>query len=987
MSKKISKVLLILCLLIGLTSFATAQIRYGEITGTVVDEDGIPLPGVTVTLESEIIATRTAVTSERGIFRFLSLDPGVYKLTCELPGFNTEVREPIKVVVGVRSDFRITLTAATIKEEIIVTAESPVVDTKKTGIAHNVTDEWLDNIPSARDPWVILDQTAGVMVDRVNVGGSQSGQQSQFTARGDSGDNVMWNVDGLTITDQSALGATPMYWDFDAFEEIQITTGGADPSIQTGGIGLNFVTKRGGNKFKGQAYFYRTDKIPQLEFQATNVKGSDLESYWRDVQGYVGDIEDIYPGDRINRIKDYGFEAGGPIIKDRLWVWGAWGVQDIKMFTAAGTPDDTLLDNINFKLNAQITDNNRAEFLYIYADKLKWGRGAAVNRPMPTTWDQQGPSNVYKIEDEHIFSDNFFATLRAGMVDMWFELEPKGGRAVPVTLDYDTGMWGGSFLYYKTWRPEYHTNLSANYFAENVLGGDHEFKFGFEYRYTTVRTQFGWAGNMVKTYWSAMNNYGLWGAWYGLPNTTTGSCGVWIVRPEDFKQTYTRISGWVGDTFTAGRLTLNLGVRYDWRISGHADPGSDEFGPWNDAPASVLDPVLLPAVRQEGKKDVVKWADFSPRVGFTYDITGDGKTLIRGSFARYADQLSSWQAYLENNSAYGEIDYAWHDTNGDDEVQAGELIDVWWVSSTVDLANPGVNPSKIDPDISAPITWEGLIGFEREVLPDFSLGANFIYRYYENFTWFPINDLTSDDYVLVPAGVNNAGLEDRYDGNYYEADYYQLTTMRPAGNFWTNRPDYNQKFWGVEITATKRLSNKWLMNASFNYNDHRQYLPTKASYQDPTNVEMLDGEIMAYEMRGSGKTDIWTNCRWQAKLNGMYQLPWGFNVSGYLQVREGYVVPVRLRTSPRSGGIGRAYPLIKPFGSERLPTFWMFDLRVEKVLRIGDYGSVSIMADVFNVFNNNTVLGREPNINMSRGYQPLEIINPRVFRLGIRFRF
>ena len=178
-----------------------------------------------------------------------------------------------------------------------------------------------------------------------------------------------------------------------------------------------------------------------------------------------------------------------------------------------------------------------------------------------------------------------------------------------------------------------------------------------------------------------------------------------------------------------------------------------------------------------------------------------------------------------------------------------------------------------------------------------------------------------------------------------------------------------------------------MLKASFHYNDHRQYYDSPASYQDPTNIDQFNGEIMAYETGGSGKTDIWFNSRWQAKLNGLVQLPYGFNVSGFVTVRDGYIVPVRLETGYRSDATGRAYPMVKPFGDQRLPTFWMMDFRVEKVVPIGDYGTVSIMADIFNLFNNNTVLGREPNINIDTGYQPLEVINPRVFRLGVRFRF
>jgi len=979
---RMKKLLTLLTAILLLTAgMSFAQVKYGRIDGKVTDNEGTPLPGVAVTLESDMFPLRTAVTSDTGEFAFRSLDLGFYRLVFELPGFNKEIREQIKVAVGKTLGFNIAMTPATIEEEVTVTAQSPIVDTKKTGTAVNVTSEWLANIPSARDPWVILEQTAGVMVDRVNIGGSQSGQQSQFTARGDSGNNVMWNLDGLTITDQSALGATPMYWDFDAFEEMQITTGGADPSIQTAGIGLNFVTKRGGNKFRGQAYFYRTDQIPWIDFQTSNVLGSGLAEYWQDKEGFTEEeVLEAYPGDRINRMKDYGFEAGGPIIKDRLWFWGAWGVQDIKMFTAAGTADDTLLDNINFKLNAQLTGTTRAEVLYFYANKNKWGRGAAVTRPAETTWDQDGPSNTYKVEFEHIFSDNFFMSLKAGTVDMWFSLTPKGGVDTPTTLSYDTGNWGGSYYWYMTTRPQYHVNLSGNLFVEDVLGGNHEFKFGAEWRDSNVTSMSSFGGNQVRTTWSAMNNY--W-HYYGLGPTTTDSTAVWFVQGTNIDVHYKRYSAWMGDTFTTGRLTINLGLRYDYRY--------DSFNA-SILPALDLAPLLLPETRQEEVDKVIKWSNLSPRVGFTYDLAGDGKTILRASAGIYYDQLGQFDAALQSVAYWREVDFYWHDANGDNDVQTSELVgypDPGWMtyfSDSYDPDDPTVSPKSIDPDLSAPKTLEAIVGLERELFPDFSLGANFIYRYMNNYTWTPYPGVTSADWTVARTW-DNAGYEDRYDGNAYTATFYELPFQRPAGNIYTNRPDYHQRFWGVEVTAIKRLSNRWMMNASFNYNDHRRYYDSPSSYQDPTNVEQYNGEIMAYEMRGSGKTSIWTNARWQAKMTGMYQLPYGFNVSAFFTIREGFPVPVRLRTGYRGDGTGRAYPLVGQFGEHRLPTFWLADFRIEKVIPIADYGTISIMADIFNLFNNNTVLGREPNINRPNGYQPLEIVNPRAFRLGVRFRF
>ena len=118
-----------------------------------------------------------------------------------------------------------------------------IVDTRNTGTKQTFTLDQLQNIPSARDPWVILQQTAGIAMDRENIGGNMSGQQSNFVSRGASPFNTKWSLDGIDTTDMAATGASPTYYDFDAFQEMTVNTGGVDVTQQTGGVGVNLVTK------------------------------------------------------------------------------------------------------------------------------------------------------------------------------------------------------------------------------------------------------------------------------------------------------------------------------------------------------------------------------------------------------------------------------------------------------------------------------------------------------------------------------------------------------------------------------------------------------------------------------------------------------------------------------------------------------------------------------------------------------------------------
>src|SRR6185295_9686919 len=138
---------------------------------------------------------------------------------------------------------------------VTVTADSPVVDTKKTGTITTLTAEELQGTPQSKDPWSVLKTVPGVIVDRVNVGGNESGQQSGFVGKGSLATDSMWHLDGVVITDTTSGGASSSYFDFDAFDEIAVNTGGNDLKVQTGGLGINFVTRRGTNQFRGSGKF------------------------------------------------------------------------------------------------------------------------------------------------------------------------------------------------------------------------------------------------------------------------------------------------------------------------------------------------------------------------------------------------------------------------------------------------------------------------------------------------------------------------------------------------------------------------------------------------------------------------------------------------------------------------------------------------------------------------------------------------------------
>ena len=244
---------IVICAALALFSgTAMAQVTNGEVIGKVTDQSNAAMPGVTVTLESPAIQQpMVTVTQASGAYRFVQVPIGTYTVTFSIPGFKTVKRAGVIVETGFSAEINTRLEVATREEVVNVTASTPIVDTKNTTTGAVFNRETLDIIPTARDPWVVLNMVPGVMLSGVNVGGSSSGQQLTVTARGVGDNQNMWNIEGASITDMSALGASTVYYDFDSFAEIQVTTGGSDASVQSGGLNINLISKSGSNVFKG----------------------------------------------------------------------------------------------------------------------------------------------------------------------------------------------------------------------------------------------------------------------------------------------------------------------------------------------------------------------------------------------------------------------------------------------------------------------------------------------------------------------------------------------------------------------------------------------------------------------------------------------------------------------------------------------------------------------------------------------------------------
>jgi len=935
-----------LCLaLLGLAAApAAAQVFTGRIEVTATDTSGAVLPGVNVEVSGP--QHRTAVTDARGSAVFLNLAPGTYTVQATLTGFSDYRNPNVPVATGVTVPLKVTLAVSGLTQQVEVTAESPVIDPKKVATSTNVNLDELRQVPYARDPWVVLQTVPGIVVDRVNVGGAESGQQSNYQAKGAASGENTWNMDGVPITDMAALGSSPTYYDFDMFQEMQVTTGGADLTTATPGVALNFVLKGGSNTPHGSTRVYYENESMQSNNMPDELKAT--------LGGQSG------KGNRIDEYTDYGVELGGPIFRDRLWAWGAYGKTDVTLLTLANTPDQTILDNRSLKLSAQASQAIRASYTYFRGDKLKYGRGASPTRPPETTWNQKGPSPVHKGEANFVLGNNLFLTGRTSYVGGGFQLAPQGGLSANWYID-DSGTNRGSNYQYQTRRPQWASAAEGSFFR-----GKHEIKFGFGWRRADTDSTTIVPGNGIITYQIGYPSlYAEVTAW----NDTVSATSRYMYA-------------YAGDTVAWDRLTLNVGVRWD-RQSSSVNAFTQRGNP-------VL-PSLLPDLTGAEAKDVVVWSSAVPRVGVSYALDESRRTLVRASYGIFASQLSATAGNFLSAVQYRGVYFYATDTNGNGYADPGELD---LAGGPVDWygLNPA-NPSALTPihsvgDYSTPLTHEVTFGLDREIMPNFGLSGTVTWRRFTNFTWRN-NGLVGTDYQQIATFEGSANPIGAFSTPIYGPT--RLPANR-AATIYRGRPDYSQRYLGFELAATKRLSNRWMARFGFSTNDHREYFDSPAGLTDPTpsptNPNRDGGQVIRLST-GSGKSGIYQVLpKYQFILTGLYQARWGINLGINMVARQGFSTPYFRSRVPTADPIAplKSVLLVDDVGKERLPTVLSLDARVSKEFAF-NRARFNVDVDVFNVPNRNTVLGREYDLRLSTANQVREIMNPRVLRLGLRFNF
>jgi len=873
--------LLTFVVVLALASGAFAQTQTGTIIGKVSDKAGESLPGVSLSISGPSLIQRamTAISNEKGAYRFFSIPPGTYVLTAELTGFQKVQNTGLRVLVGETVTVNFAMTEGAIEQLVTVTASPPSIDVKRSEVSTVLSSEILRSLPFRSYDLGMLNLAPGV-ADRAGQGsGSTSGQ---------------FQVDGQNVTGQwHGEMTTDIPPDIIEESEVISAGGNAEAGEYTGAM-INVITKSGSNSLKGELNFYFFNN------KLVNYRKNEVSP----------------PAAHL----DASAMLGGPIIENRLWflVTGA--------FRRDKTQDPAFLDeeatvatrpNIYAKINYLINDKNKGFVSYQYnRPKTRYG----VNQWTPPTGlgTDIAKEQLVNLQHQTVLSQNTF-------LDIKFNYRKDYGDMVPdsttesMRYDIGTGMMGGGWGVVggvDGWR--FRATADLTHFKDNWLLGSHEFKMGFTFDRSKGTHRYGWVNNAYYL--------DLFGALYMKYEQDRNETG-----PRELHEA----QAYIQDSWTPmDRLTLNLGLR------------------WSHTLARIPD-LTIGGISYTGNNKVYDWNNIAPRLGASYALTKDNKTIVRASYGRFYD-FTVWHfftGYLPYSRVVSLFMYA----GGGNWV----LLD----------RQGGATNQKVDPNLKRPYSDVLTIGFQRELFPNFTVEMNYVHKYFGNMitevnTVGQYAETTATDPVTGKTMV-----------------VYNQTN--PGQNFYlkTNPSEMNYKYDGIQFVINKRQSHNWFMQASLHLQkseglaNNDPYASKQAAYTGPFRDP--NARINAFGPESFNRS-------WQVKvLAGYFFKPLGIDISGIYTYMQGLRYS-RKFTAPLNQGYVEIY-------AERRNTLLadsiqQLDIRLEKQLKVGP-GTIGFLVDAHNIFNSDTPNSLSDILDLQTEPWIYGRQDPRYFQLGVRYIF
>jgi outer membrane receptor protein involved in Fe transport len=1048
------------------TGLKAQSVLEGKIMGAVADDKGELLPGANVELSGPaIMGKRASVTSAKGAFIFLNVPPGKFTLTVSLPGFKTWIQENLILGAGSALEVYPVLQVGAIEEQITVQASSPIVDVKTSTVDSRLESELLAKLPTTRDAFYDLALTTPGMFDV----GNSSGWLPSPTAYGGSSMENVFLVNGVNTTNpRGAAFGSLVRVNYNAVEEVRVVALGSKAEYGSfSGAAIDVLTKSGSNKFHGNAAYYtelRGDTFFKPNYPITEVGDDNVPLAAPDNWLFY------LAGDRLagQTLKNWegNFTLGGPIIKDKIWFYGAFDY-----LRSATMPVNWALQNTylgrwgDLKISAEPFAKSRAWVAYHFeankGDGWSWGTQPGWDTTM--TYGQRNKNNTISAQWQWLPTSTTIFT--AKYLGFWTDDKPFIPDDRPANVGFvNWWKWGpsygveGAFPYVeaqKSTRQTIQADMST--YVEDFLG-EHDIKFGVQY----TKGRGNWMGGYFQNY--ANFTYPLGGWWgyvaglgYDIENALKGQWysyggfsfddGLMLYNRQEHLNPFLTVRTadslglFVDDQWSpTKRLTFNLGFRYDRMTTKY---GEGKVFDLLTQPSDINDPNLGVVRTRQGSDNIFDFRTFSPRLGVTYQLTKDGKTVVRANYGRYYMPLAveflrrfgpdmpfvdrHWQVYG--------VPWAQVDLDGNHYVDSTGVSGVNELREAVRLLVPMLNSTangmlyerissddyswslNVADNVKDTFTDQFSLNVERELMKDFSISATYIYKHSANlFVNVPINTQTNEEWEYerirydpnfgTPVDLYSIVLEDyNHDGTADSTDIGFLGTLNDFRV--ENMQSYNytdggdmvkpqRTYQALQLVLNKRYSSRWQGLASAVYS----WSNGTAQRTQRQNDNMMGPMITDDTWMGSVNYII-NNMdgplpfvpKWEVKASGSYSIPvvdvdlglrFRFHTGRPLWRLEGY--PARTQWGGPADGIiatggGRIVSSVEPY---ILPSLALFDFRAEKAFNIKSYGSVHVVIDVFNIFNSANVT----NADYSGLWGRIEgISDARRFRLSFMYQF
>ena len=874
---------------LSLFPFSLLAQTTSSLVGKVSDPQGLALPGVSVEASSASLqGVRRATTDTEGRYRLTLLPPGEYLVSFTLQGFAKETQKGVSVLLGkdttLDANLHISVTA-----EATVTSEATAVDTTSTSLGANLNEQAISTLPSGRNYSSLAQVVAGVSSDA----NPDNSSQSTISIYGSSGAENVFYIDGVNTTG-SEYGFQGKELNFEFIQAVDVKTGGYEAEFgrSTGGI-INVVTKSGGNAFHADAFgYYDSDR---LQSSTEAVVSTETPVAFRR--------------------EDFGIGAGGFILKDRLWFFGAYdrvnNTQDSALPAGPRAGDvvrsESKRDLASGKLTLKLTGSQSLIGTFFQDPRDDTGAINDNNHALngdPLTYQglRSFGGTDFALRYEGLLGSHWLLNAQISRHNEKNSVAPESSAGDIIQFqDTDNNLFqtgGFGLIADKKFQRDAFSAAVTLFFSA------HEIKAGLEYERETADVVRRYSGGQLVSIFSNPVNTAkpIYSHFYWSTPTSTiddAPVSALFASPEHRVTTLYLQDRWK----PFNTLTVNAGIRWDRQ--------------------QIID--------ASGTTQIDLKNDFAPRFGFIWDPAGDHRSRVYGSYGRYYEQLSmdlvirsfsfERQARILNYSPTG--------TTRDPAAEAD-------IGQTSNMLGGFTEPS--DPNLRNQYLHEYLLGYEREVARDLSVGAKFIYRNYGEV----IEDFLCQDDGTYCIGNPGKGLMSRL----FTLDYSQTFPS----------PQAQRTYKALQVDVHKRFANNWQAQASYIYsklegNFDGLYSPFTNVGADPNISAAFD--YYDFFTNGQNLAQI-TNTgflsndrRHQFKLSGYYAFPFGLSVGLSAYYRSG----TPISRYGYSDAYGRYEFFLTDRGSEgRTPDTYEADLHLGYPIPLGPV-NLNVLVDVFNLFN------------------------------------